>query len=105
MIDIIRHHFEKDEIDEDTMIASFSSEFWTFHLEEGFYSTVRFPWNKEERQRILKLFDDFFESYLLVNTIQWSWIMNDLLQELQNRYNLEQFPYQVECLDISHLWW
>jgi len=27
MIDIIRHHFEKDEIDEDTMIASFSSEF------------------------------------------------------------------------------
>lgn len=105
MIDIIRHHFEKDEIDEDTMIASFSSEFWTFHLEEGFYSTVRFPWNKEERQRILKLFDDFFESYLLVNTIQWSWIMNDLLQELQNRYNLKQFPYQVECLDISHLWW
>ncbi len=105
MIDIIRHHFEKDEIDEDTMIASFSSEFWTFHLEEGFYSTVRFPWNKEERQRILKLFDDFFESYLLVNTIQWSWIMNDLLQELQNRYNLGQFPYQVECLDISHLWW
>ena len=105
MIDIIRHHFEKDEIDEDTMIASFSSEFWTFHLEEGFYSTVRFPWNKEERQRILKLFDDFFESYLLVNTIQWSWIMNDLLQELQNRYKLEQFPYQVECLDISHLWW
>ena len=105
MIDIIRHHFEKDEIDEDTMIASFSSEFWTFHLEEGFYSTVRFPWNKEERQRILKLFDDFFESYLLVNTIQWSWIMNDLLQELQNRYSLGQFPYQVECLDISHLWW
>ena len=105
MIDIIRHHFEKDEIDEDTMIASFSSEFWRFHLEEGFYSTVRFPWNKEERQRILKLFDDFFESYLLVNTIQWSWIMNDLLQELQNRYNLGQFPYQVECLDISHLWW
>jgi hypothetical protein len=27
MIDIIRHHFEKDEIDEDTMIASFASDF------------------------------------------------------------------------------
>jgi len=105
MIDIIRHHFEKDEIDEDTMIASFSSEFWTFHDEWGFFSTIRFPWNKEEKLRIQKLFDDFFESYLLVNTIQGSGIMNDLLQELQNRYHLEQFPYQVECLDISHLWW
>jgi hypothetical protein len=44
MIDIIRHHFEKDEIDEDTMIASFASEFWEFHDEGWFYSTVRFPW-------------------------------------------------------------
>lgn len=104
MIDVIRHHFEKDEIDEETMVASFSSEFWTFRFEDWFYSTIHFPWNKEEKQRILKLFDDFFESYLLVNTIQWSWIMNELLQDLQDRYHLSQFPYQVECLDISHLW-
>ena len=104
MIDVIRHHFEKDEIDEETMVASFSSEFWTFSFENWFYSTVHFPWNREEKQRILKLFDDFFESYLLVNTIHWSWIMNELLQDLQDRYHLLQFPYQVECLDISHLW-
>ena len=30
--------------------------------------------------------------------------MNELLQDLQDRYHLSQFPYQVECLDISHLW-
>ena len=105
MIDVIRHHFEKEEIDEDTMVASFSSEFWTFKFEDWFYTTIHFPWNKEEKQRILKLFDDFFESYLLVRSIQDWWVMNDLLQNLQDRYQFSQFPYEIECLDISHLWW
>ena len=53
---------------------------------------------------MLQLFNDFFDSYLLVNTIQWSWIINELLKTLQIRYSLSNFPYQVECLDISHLW-
>ena len=104
MIDIIRHHFEKDEIDEDTMLASLLPDFWVFKKEDGWYSTTSFPWTKEEKQRMLQLFDDFFESYLLINTIQWTGVMNDLLQTLQDRYWLAQFPYQVECLDISHLW-
>lgn len=29
--------------------------------------------------------------------------MTKLLEELQHRYQLSQFPYQIECLDISHL--
>lgn len=29
--------------------------------------------------------------------------MTQLLETLQSRYQLSQFPYQIECLDISHL--
>ena len=104
LIDIIRHHFEKEEIDEDTMLASFSSEFWEFKQENGYYTTNHFSWTKEEESRVLQLFNDFFDSYLLVNTIQGGWVVNELLQTLQTRYHLSQFPYQIECLDISHLW-
>ena len=104
MIDIIRHHFEKDEIDQDTMLASFSSEFWEFKKENWYYATTHFTRTKWEEKEMLQLFNDFFDSYLLVNTIQWSWIINELLKTLQNRYSLSNFPYQVECLDISHLW-
>ena len=29
--------------------------------------------------------------------------MNDLLSSLQKRYQLKNFPYRIECIDISHL--
>ena len=29
--------------------------------------------------------------------------MNDLLTELQQRYFIKNFPYHIECIDISHL--
>ena len=105
MIDIIRHHFQKDEMDEETMLASFSSEFWDFEKKEERYSTNNFPWTKEDKSQMIQLFNNFFESYLVGKTIQWNSIMTDLLKTLQDRYHLSQFPYHIECLDISHLWW
>lgn len=103
LIDVIRHHQEITDIEEETMIASFASDFWDFFAEGNRYVTAKFKFTKEENQRIDQLFDNFFESYILAQTAQGSPVMTDLLRELQQRYDLSKFPYQIECLDISHL--
>lgn len=103
MIDVIRHHFEKADLDTEEMLANFASEFGTFHQQEKRFATQKFTFTKEETARMNQLFDDFFQSYLLGQTLQGGSIMTELLAELQERYGLSQFPYQIECLDISHL--
>ncbi len=105
MIDVIRHHFEKADLDTEEMLANFASEFGTFHQQEKRFATQKFTFTKEETARMNQLFDDFFQSYLLGQTLQGGTVMTELLTELQNRYHLSQFPYQIECLDISHLSW
>ncbi len=103
MIDVIRHHFEKADLDTEEMLANFASEFGTFHQQGKRFATQKFTFTKEETARMNQLFDDFFQSYLLGQTLQGGTVMTELLTELQNRYHLSQFPYQIECLDISHL--
>lgn len=103
MIDVIRHHFEKADLDTEEMLANFASEFGTFHQQGKRFATQKFTFTKEETDRMNQLFDDFFQSYLLGQTLQGGTVMTELLAELQNRYHLSQFPYQIECLDISHL--
>lgn len=103
MIDVIRHHFEKSDLDQEEMLANFASEFGTFHQQGSRFATQKFTFSKEESDRMNQLFDDFFQSYLLGQTLQGGSVMTELLSELQDRYQLSQFPYQIECLDISHL--
>ncbi len=105
MIDVIRHHFEKADLDTEEMLANFASEFGTFHQQGNRFATEKFSFTKEETARMNQLFDDFFQSYLLGKTLQGGTVMTELLSELQERYRLSQFPYQMECLDISHLSW
>lgn len=103
LIDVIRHHFEKADLDTEEMLANFASEFGSFHQQESRFATQKFKLTKEETARMNQLFDDFFQSYLLGQTLQGGSVMTELLAELQERYGLSQFPYQIECLDISHL--
>lgn len=105
MIDVIRHHFEKADWELEEMLANFSSEFGPFHQQGKRYASADFKLTKEEMARMDQLFDDFFQSYLLGQTLQGGTVMTELLSELQSRYRLSQFPYQMECLDISHLSW
>ena len=37
--------------------------------------------------------------------MQGSGLTNDLLDTLKQRYEFPKLPYQIECLDISHLQW
>lgn len=103
MIDVIRHHFQEEDLDTEDMLANFSSEFGTFSPQGNWFATEKFSLTKEETARMDQLFDDFFQSYLLAQTLQGGSVMKELLTQLQQRYHLSHFPYQIECLDISHL--
>lgn len=103
LIDVIRHHFDAEDVDQETMLASLEGEFGDFQKQEKRYATSPFKLTKEKSERISQLFENFFESYLLGKTLQGGSVMTQLLETLQHRYQLSQFPYQIECLDISHL--
>ena len=111
LVDVIRHHQDSSDIDEGTMIASFASDFWDFIDQGTYYATMSCKFTKEENTRLDQLFDNFFDSYVLAQTMKGDSVMNDLLRTLQSRYHLSKFPYHIECLDISHLsgdytsWW
>ncbi|NOZ44140.1 MAG: hypothetical protein GXP45_03225 [bacterium] len=47
--------------------------------------------------------DNFLESYIAKTSFEKENVMNDLLAELQTRYHIKDFPYHIECIDISHL--
>ncbi len=48
----------------------------------------------------------FIENFVISDSRQSNSVVNDLLGQLQTRYNLSTYPYRIECIDISHLsWW
>jgi excinuclease UvrABC nuclease subunit len=58
---------------------------------------------KSEQIAINQMMNNFFESYLIVTSIEGENFYNDLLVVLQRKYHLKHFPYRMECIDISHL--
>ncbi len=107
LIDVIRHHFLLEEVNKEEMIAGFDLEFGKF---EPYYDRYLSSWkskipslNHKEQAGLHQLLDNFFESYLLIQQTQDPGGSNALLLQLQQKYGLKKFPYQIECLDISHL--
>ena len=58
---------------------------------------------RDDLEGIRVLLERFFESYMVVSSFEGENLNNDLLKTLQQRYGLKQFPYRMECIDISHL--
>jgi excinuclease UvrABC nuclease subunit len=42
------------------------------------------------------------DSYIISSSFESDNVMNGLLDGLQQRYFLKEYPYEIECLDISH---
>ena len=105
LIDIIRHHFDQEDTTIESMLNSFQSEFWDFYQHEIWYTTTKYKRTQTESVQLQNLFNNFFESYIISQTMQGSWLTNDLLDTLKQRYEFPKLPYQIECLDISHLQW
>lgn len=59
---------------------------------------------KSDWDQIEVLLQKFLESYIASTTFDIeNNLTQDLLSELQQRYYLKSLPYQMECIDISHL--
>ena len=105
LIDIIRHHFDQEDTTIESMLNAFQSEFWDFYQHEIWYTTTKYKRTQTESVQLQNLFNNFFESYIISQTMQGSWLTNDLLDTLKQRYEFPKLPYQIECLDVSHLQW
>ncbi|UFX82612.1 GIY-YIG nuclease family protein [Candidatus Absconditicoccus praedator] len=49
------------------------------------------------------ILDNSIESLIINSTFSKKNVMGELLTNLQNRYFLDNYPYKMECIDISHI--
>jgi len=115
LIDIVRHKFYKDESDFASLISSITNECWDFNLIPNEISPDidHIIWinksikklSKSDLQQIDILIEWFFDSYIVSTSFELENLNNEILKILQSRYKLQKFPYHIECVDISHLWW
>lgn len=111
LIDVIRGKESTDDMDKDELEKSLEREFIP-HISVllweggGPQSGGGFKLSKSNRKEINALMENFFDSYIISTSFEQENLNNDLLKQLQSRYHLKQFPYRIECIDISHLsWW
>lgn len=115
LIDIIRHKEHQSEKESDEIIFDLQREFGTLYeqkIAHGLlFSTIKkIPLDKGGKpkaegfaKQLIELSENLFQSYIINSSFDESNLVNDLLLSLQTRYQLKQFPYRIECIDISHL--
>lgn len=57
----------------------------------------------ESMQETIALLERSIDAYVLTSAFEKDNLMNELLKTLHSRYEWKNFPYTIECLDISHL--
>ncbi len=111
LIDIIRQKVPIDDGDIYWIKSWFEAEIWDLNIQEwnSAFSLLAYSnkvsFNKEEKSALINMLEWFFDSYVISSTLQWPWLHNQLLEQLQNRYKFKNFPNWVECVDISHMNW
>ncbi len=109
LIDVIINKKNKEDFDENSVLSSLESELGNLEKNEidrsVFYHTKKIKLNKTQTNDINNLIDWFFDSYVVGESFRDENMINGLLATLQQKYSLKNFPYQIECVDISHLSW
>ena len=109
LIDIIRQEVPIDDGDIYWIKSWFEAEIWDLNIQEwnSAFSLLAYSnkvsFNREEKSALINMLEWFFDSYVISSTLQWPWLHNQLLEQLQNRYKFKNFPNRVECVDISHM--
>ena len=109
LIDVIVNKKNKEDFDENSVLSALESELGNLEKKEidgsVFYYTKKIKLNKTQTNDINTLIDWFFDSYVVWESFRDENMINWLLATLQSKYSLKNFPYQIECVDISHLSW
>ena len=112
LIDIIRQEVPMDDGDIYRIKSWFEAEVWDLIQQDktlywNSFSLIAFSdkvsFNREEKSALINMLEWFFDSYVISSTLQWPWLHNQLLEQLQAHYKLKNFPNWVECVDISHM--
>lgn len=106
IIDIIINKQNSDDIDLNSIQTLLELEFGKMEkdiLEHQFlFFSPKIKLNKSHKTDILELSKWFLDSYLAWESLKDENLLNDLLLELQEKYKFKNFPYHIECIDISH---
>lgn len=104
LIDIIR--FKEKDISAEELIDQFTIEFGEFKIFDDItWYSKNIKISKENTKEICKLMDNFIESIIISSSFEKENLMNELLKWVQEKYSLKNYPYKIECIDISHLSW
>ena len=106
LIDIIRHQEHQNDKQADEIVFDLQREFGTLYEQKVahglLFSTIK-KLSSSAKKSINELSEHFFQSYIVNSSFKETNLMNDILATLQTRYQLQNFPYRIECIDISHL--
>jgi excinuclease ABC subunit C len=108
IIDIIRFHQDKNDQDIDSIIWQIGRECETIRWNHSddqwrFWSSLTPRIAKKYYKTLARLMSDSLDSYVYAQVHQDSTLLNNILHDLQSKYDLMQYPYRIECIDISHL--
>ena len=103
LIDIIRQEIPVDDGDIYWIKSWIEAEIWDLIMQDRFtinwgsaFSLLAFSdkvsFNKEETLALIHMLEWFFDSYVVSSSLQWPWIHNELLEQLQNRYKFNNIP-------------
>ncbi len=109
IIDVIINKQNKNDGDENSVLSVLGSELWNLEkIDSDNHIVLKNPkvkLNKTQTKEILSLMDWFIDSYIITQSFKDENLLNDILKDIQSKYKLNNFPYHMECVDISHLWW
>jgi len=108
IIDVIINKQKKDDLDEKSLKSILELDLGILQENKINDNTLFFnksiKLNKSNTKDIISLANWFLESYIISESFKDENLINDLLVELQYKYFLKNFPYHMECIDISHFW-
>lgn len=106
LIDIIRHQEHQNDKESDEIVFDLQREFGTLYEQKVAqwlcFSTIK-KVSSVAKKSLGVLSEQLFQSYIVNSSFNETNLMNDVLLTLQSRYQLKNFPYRIECIDISHL--
>lgn len=113
LIDVIINKQNKSDLDENSVISSLESSLGDLIVSKTnskksinhFAISPKIKITKKQTQEVIELIDGFLDSYLVSESFKDENLINDMLAEIQSKYKLTNFPYHMECVDISHLSW
>ncbi len=107
IVDILVNKFDRDDVDQEHLVTLFENEFGNFYFSKWDKDDLMGYQKRQVTKTMLReadvLLNNAIESYMIASAWNRENVYNEVLTDLQNKYQLKHFPYHIECIDISHL--